>query len=785
MSLMVATAGFVALAFPQVVQEVRSRYVIGGADAGVNVLKRFSDGSFDSETSLKVAGLDVQSKLTGRVEQKMLVEFILTEKRGPQEYVIEAREAKLRVRIGERRTERDFASPTVFFANSHPCLSASIVNGYDQKAGGSQDLDVFLIEAASAIKCNATLKSAQSIRVNDQAKVVQIFSLRFATTVEMEIGITEDGIVPLWSVPSQLTKVIAAGYEELGADPASRYPELSQESHGIVTEKGLRAKMRDGTVLVSDVVRPEGKGRFPTILVRTPYGRQSSMLQGPWYAKRGYAFVVQDTRGRFESEGTFDPFTHERADGYDTLEWLTKLPWCDGNVGMIGGSYLGYVQWCAAVTRHPALKCIVPQVSPPDMFFNIPYDHGTFMLFGAIWWSAVVLDKNSVNVQLRGFANADKLATLPLSKVDDAVFGKSVPFYDAWLAKSTWNDFGSANFMRDLDKVRVPAFMVSGWWDGDGIGTKLIWERMRALGRKDMWLIYGPWTHFFNATTKLGDVDYGPDAVIDLDSLYLRWFDTWLKRKNVGMDKVSRVRIFLTGANEWREYSDWPPVNSEPRTLYLASQGPANGANSAGRLTAVRPPKGQEPDRYTYNPARAHIPEGEFDLTQASTIVKVTGEDEDVLVYRTDPLRATLDVCAPIELDLYFSTSAKDTDFFVSLLEEDGKGVMRAVGRSGKIRAQYLAGWNSPKLLTPGKTYRARIPLWDTAHRFQKGHRLAVLIRSSLFPSYARNLNTGEPIATATRMVAAHQTVFHDAERPSALRFRVLAPYERRDLSLR
>jgi len=334
--------------------------------------------------------------------------------------------------------------------------------------------------------------------------------------------------------------------------------------------------------------------------------------------------------------------------------------------------------------------------------------------------------------------------------------------------------------MPDMNKVKIPVLHISGWWDGDGIGTKLNWARMRALGNGNQWLIYGPWTHLFNSSTRLGDVDFGPDAIIDLDSIYLRFFDTWLKDKQVSWDKQPKVRAFVTGANEWMELGDWPDSRSREMTLYLSSRGPANGIASVGELVAAAP-KTQPPDRYTYDPAAAQIPAqlknvkdfAEL-LAAASTVLKIEPGDKDLLIYRSAPMNEPLEIGGPIQLDLHFSTSAKDTDFFAGLVDIDEQGTMRAIGLPGKIRARYLSGWEKPSLLQPGKLYKATIDLWDSAHQFKKGHRLGVVISSQMFPNYARNLNTGEPISNATRIVVAQQTIYHDAKRPSALRFRVL-----------
>lgn len=750
------------------------KFTFAGKDAGQEVVETKPDGSFVSKGLLDVGALAIESRLTGKIVKGELVEFELNEKAGPTEYSMTTKDGKVVVVVQGKTQEVPFKPPKAFFANAHPWLSGSFRTLYDFKKGGAQDVSIYVIDGATSLKVNVNLKKTRVLQVAGQKKVVQVFHVRFPTMVEMDISAVEGGPTVAWDVPAQMIKATAPGFEALNVDPTLAYKELSQPTYRSTADKGVKVPMRDGVNLVTDVVRPNADGRYPAILIRTPYGRASNALEGDWWAQRGYVLVSQDVRGRFDSEGDFDPMASEKKDGYDTLDWIAKQPWSNGKVGMIGGSYLGFVQWAAAVTGHPALKCIVPQVSPPDMFFNIPYDHGIFFLYGAAWWANVVKDRTSIEVALGGFEGAKKLTTLPLSKVDDEIFGKSISFYDGWLKKTKWSDFSDSNFLEGMKNVKIPALHISGWWDGDGIGTKMNWERMRSLGRKNQWVIYGPWTHFFNGSTKLGDVDYGPDAVLELQSLYLRWFDTWLKGKNVGLNKVPKARIFVTGANNWREYSDWPAPNAKRATFYLSGTGKANGKTSKGVLTLAKPPKTSKPDKYDYDPSRAKISGKEGDISQATTKISVGEFSSDVLVYKTAPLTKPMEIGGPIQIDLHFATSAVDTDFFATIVDIDEKGQMRLIGQPGKMRAMYLSGWNNPKLLTPGKTYKITLDHWDTAHRFAKGHRMGLLIGSEMFPTYARNLNTGEPYETGTKMVTARQTVFHDAARPSAVHLYLL-----------
>ncbi len=755
------------------------KWKFGGNEAGSGSYTSRPDGTFESVTELNLLGQSIKSRLTGKLVDGQITEFEMVTQQSGTEVKVSAKDGKAKITVGANSRNIDYKPASVLFGNLHPVLTETWAKVLDPAKDGVQNIDVFVLDAATTVKVEVTRKKARTIEVGGKKQVANVYLARLAT-VEFDIYLGEDAKFAAWDVPSQKLQAVAAGRENFLVDPSTLYPELSQPVMTTRAEKAVKIKMRDGVELVADIVRPADDAKHPVILERTPYGREvMSQLEGEWWAKRGYVHIVQDVRGRNDSAGEWRPFVHERKDGYDTIDWIAKQSWSDGNVGMIGGSYLGSVQWSAAVETHPALKCIVPQVSPTDPFFNFPIDHGVPMLFGALWWSNYVKDKKVPAVPATP-KDLEKLKTLPLLKVDDETFGRDIPFFNEWLDKQRPSDFGDANFLSDMDKVKIPVLHISGWWDGDGIGTKLNWARMRTLGHKDQWLIYGPWTHIFNSTSRMGDVDYGPDAIIDLDSIYLRFFDTWLKHKQVGWEKQPKVRAFVTGINQWRELNDWPDGRSREQTLFLSARGPANGMASVGELVSAAPKK-QKPDQYTYDPAAADLPKemknikdfGDL-LAAASTVVKIDPKENGVLIYRTAPMTEPLEIGGPIEVDLHFATSAKDTDFFASIVDIDETGTMRAIGITGKIRARYLSGWEKPSLLTPGKPYKATIELWDAAHQVKKGHRLALIITSDAFPGYARNLNTGEPIANATKMVAAQQTIYHDAVRPSALRFRVL-----------
>ncbi len=742
------------------------KWFYAGNDVGSNTYRTFPDGRFESVSEEKVADITIHSKLTGKITDGLLTEYELVNNKGGSEAKVTAKAGKAQITEEGKTREVDFKPAKVFFANEHPLLTETLLRAIDPNKEGLQKIDLLVLDEAAPEKVELWKKGALTIERDGNKTLINHY-LAYFPGVPIDLYVTPDRRFVSMDAPTQNWRAVKAGYEDLIGDPVSRYPELSQPTLKTTVAQGVKIRMRDGVELVADIIRPADGEPHPAILRRTPYGREGlSARDGAWWASRGYALIVQDVRGRNDSDGEWQPFVNERKDGYDTIDWIAKQAWSSGKVGMIGGSYGGMVQWAAAVEAPPALKCIVPQVSPTDSFFNIPLDHGVPDLY-ALWWASYVREKK-LPARPETPDNPEKLLTLPLSKLDDEVLGHDIPFFNEWWTKETPSAF-SGGFMNDLGKVKIPVLHISGWWDGDGIGTKLHWAKLRAAGHRAQWLIYGPWGHDFNSSTSHEDVDYGPDAVMELDSLYLRWFDTWLKDKQVGWEKQPRVRAFVTGANQWRELDDWPDSQSEPLTFYLSSTGRANGVTGGGKLLLAPPTKSEKPDQYVYDPAKVKLTE-EMDLAT----IELPGDKKDLLVYRTEPLSEALDLAGPIELELYFATNVKDTDFFASLVAVDEKGALHSIGLPGKIRARYLSGWDTPSLLERGKTYKAVIALWDTAHRLEKGQRLGLIIRSELFPAYARNLNTGESNATATRMVAATQTIYHDAKRPSALRLRRL-----------
>jgi putative CocE/NonD family hydrolase len=555
-----------------------------------------------------------------------------------------------------------------------------------------------------------------------------------------------------------LAAVGAVGF--VAAQPKDEKPTSFQ----VKIDLGVRVTMRDGVKLVANVFRPDADGRFPVIVVRTPYGKNGHYAASRWFAERGYACVAQDCRGRHDSEGEFRPLRDDANDGYDTIEWAAAQPWSDGNVGTIGGSYLGWNQWLAATLRPPHLKCMIPLVSPPDPFYNLPYQYGAMSPMHFDWVNLTSDHDNQESDQL----DREKIYKhLPLLTLDESAGRKSKTWRE-WVEHSAFDDYWKAiSYEAHYDQIDLPVLNISGWYDDDQPGTTRNFAAMRKLGRANQRLLMGPWPHSVNSKTKLGILDFGPSAQIDLRELEKRWFDRWLKGIPNGVDKESPVRLFVMGANQWRNEDDWPLKGTEWTNFYFHSGGRANSLYGNGTLTRETPGE-EKPDRYTYNPEQATP----F-ITELSS-AQLGGPDDyrpvqrrdDALIYTTEPFDKDTEVTGPIVVKLYAATSARDTDWTAMLCDvyPDGYALRLC---DGIMRARYRESLEKPTLVEPGKVYQYTIDCWATSVQIKKGHRLRVQIASAAFPKFDRNPNTGETPGMSAEIRTADQTVYHDREQPS------------------
>jgi uncharacterized protein len=648
------------------------------------------------------------------------------------------------------------------WANYHPSLFARVIRSLDSKKTSPQKINGTMIDRLVPLDLSISLGHLSEKLVNGKPMKYALHDL--TGSVQAKLAVSEDGSVLGMDVPTQKFRIVQKGAESIFVDPLARYPELSQPTYGVKVEERVDIRLKDGTLTKATIVSPDKPGKYPTILTRTPYGRSVSLTDATMYAKRGYVFVSQDVRGTGESQGTYDPFMTEQGDGDDTIDWISKQSWSNEKVGMIGASYGGLVQWSAASLKHPALKCIVPQVSPPaSAMWNLPYENGTFMLLGSIWWLRIVdgprgtdLTSYSAPVKMSG------MTTLPLSQADNAVLGFNSKTFDAWLTRDRTSKWKGWDFENLMKTIKTPALHISGWYDGDAIGTQRNFELLTKSGNKNQWLIYGPWPHAFNTSTKLGDVDFGSSSQLELESLYLRWFDTWLKEKKVGLDRVPKVKFFTMGENKWHQSSTWPPAEAKPTVWGLDFKEKRMGQSVAKSST----------NSFLYDPSKDKVDAKEVTLGSTETMfMKGEKDSGKTLTVKSAKLREAMTIAGPLEVEFTFNSSAKDTDFFVSFFDEDEKGRWFYFVGSAKQRASYLSGNDQPKSIVPGKTYRMKMRSWDTSHQLKKGHRLVVLISSSQFPQMARNLGTGEPIGSSTKMVKQRNTLISTPKQPAFVRF--------------
>jgi putative CocE/NonD family hydrolase len=763
-------------------QNIDSDIYFSGAKAGTNHYEVKPDQSIDSTSKATLQGFDIDSRLTIFKNDRKIVglTFVETMKQGAKVLKygkVEITDGKAKVYASENGvpSERSVALDSPMFATFHPQVFASVFGKIVWGKGTKQQVSTLLVEGA--IQIDIGVKPIDDKKINFEGNTITTRNAELTlATVVIKGAFTSDGKFIGFDIPSQKFRMVRKGYEAAFEDPLAKFPELSQPKFDTETVQ-IDVPLRDGTMTKATIIKPTAPGKYPVILERTPYGRKLTAGAGDVYARRGYAYMVQDVRGTGESKGQFDPMVTERKDGYDTLNWISKQPWCDGNVGMIGASYGGFVQWAAAVEHHPVLKCIIPQVSPPaSAMWNIPYENGVLTLLSDLWWLRVVDNPKGQNMltALNEITNLKGLLTLPLEKADDKHLGFNSKIWSKFLERDTSTKWPEWNFEAQMKAVKIPAFHISGWYDGDEIGTQRNWQLLRSGGNSNQWLMYGPWTHFFNTTSKIGNVDFGKDAIVELDSQYLRWFDTWLKGKSVGLKSIPRVRYFVMGENKWRQSADWPPKESKPETRYFEFGSLNSGPKSVAKLATEL--KGFTSAKSSFDPSKAKIEADSVSVGDSGEDMFAKDKDipKDVIVLRTEPFDRDRLITGPVTVEFDFKSSARDTDFYAVGLDQDPVKGHFAVFKTGKLKASYLQGLDKQRFLTPGKTYRAKLLLWDGANLFKKGHRLSLMIMQSTFPSAARNLGTTEPIRTGTKMVAQKNVILSTKKSPAWIKFQVV-----------
>ncbi|WP_144418508.1 CocE/NonD family hydrolase [Mycobacterium sp. EPa45] len=564
------------------------------------------------------------------------------------------------------------------------------------------------------------------------------------------------------------------------------------------------ARMRDGTVLRADVYRPDSSDPVPVILMRTQYGKsgaqvQPSRYQTPsWFASHCYLVVIQDVRGQGASGGTFSEFSHDRDDGYDSVEWAAALPGSNGKVGMYGSSYVGATQWLAATATPPHLVTIVPANTASDYYDGWMYEGGEFRLAFVQPWAIGLATTAAENrhddttAAMLKAASADSTRWLgflpyralpPLQPANPAV----APWYFDWIAHSKRDDFWRQWSIRDrYPSVRVPVLDIEGWYDAFLAGgienfTGMVNSAGTSESRTNQRLVIGPWDHVdwgragSEPAPSLKDI--GPVGETPINELMLAWYDRFLKGVHNHVSGKPRVDYFLMGANRWKSAQSWPLPDTQWTRYFMSGDGQMD--SRTGTLTTAAPPADQAPDHYVYDPTDpapsvgGHSccgaksgPQGPYDQIPVE-------QRSDVLVYTSDPLSTDTEVTGPTTVDLWASSSAVDTDFTAKLIvvKPDGDAINL---NNGILRTSFRDSMSDPRPSVPNQPSEYRIAIWPTSFEFRAGDRIRVEISSSDYPQFAPNPNNGEPFGQSAATVPATQTILHDAAHPSAVTIPVI-----------
>lgn len=554
-------------------------------------------------------------------------------------------------------------------------------------------------------------------------------------------------------------------------DTGSKLNDIRIERHKAVT-------MSDGVKLFADIYMPAAPGRYPTLVTRTPYGVQRDGVHEMMvkFAQHGYAVVVQDVRGRYESEGKWEPFRDEAKDGYETIEWAAAQPFSNGKVATQGGSYVGHNQWAAASKNPPHLVAAFPSLASTNIYANWMTMGGAFRLSFNYGWGVVRMPNRIMLPQFWHTENYmpeymkydNILMNLPLKEADVMNEGSVVQHYRDWIKHESYDEYWkSISDEERLNKISVPVHTLGGWFDIFIMGTINGYVGMKNHGatpeaRAGARMIIGPWGH--GPTQSYGGMDFTPDAFIDMFELQLRFYDYYLKGIKNGLDLDKPVQLFYMGINKWRGESDWPIPGTQYREWYLSSNGSANSIRGDGTLSIAKPVKGGV-DTYLYNPQNPVPTTGGNNCCGTPTAAGPADQRplerrEDILIYTSGFLEESITIAGPVKMKLHAATDGTDTDWMIKLIDVYPNGYSMPVAE-GILRARFRNGLDKINLLTPNQVYEYEIELTGTANVFQPGHRIRVDITSSNFPQFDRNPNTGEPLGSSSKMRVARQIVYH------------------------
>lgn len=598
------------------------------------------------------------------------------------------------------------------------------------------------------------------------------------------------------------------------------------QAAGFILEENVMVPMRDGVRLATDIYHPAVDDKptaeaLPVILMRTPYNKKGAANAAKYFATHGYVFVSQDTRGRYQSEGIWHMLTDDGPDGVDCAAWIGQQPWSNAKIGMIGTSYVGGTQHAMALARAEELKTLIPVDAMSNLGRQSLRNAGAFEMRFWNWiflnggrGSNAATDPETAAV-LKEMADQRfvYLKNLPTRRGTTPL--KLSPEYENWLINAMehgandefWEQNNIVDFPRKYKDV--PVYLVSGWYDSWAGNTTANYAALSQTLKSPVYLIMGPWIHGAQSSFAHGQLSFGQEAAIpDQWAWRKEWYDHWLKGLDNSVGKsapfATPVRIFVMGTGDggkddkgrlrhggyWRDEHEWPLARTSYTSFYLHPQ---------GRLETHPPARKTAVTQFQFDP-RDPVPTIGGNISTHNDILLQGAWDQkggphvwnfkapiplsarnDVVVFQTEPLLEDLEVTGEIEVKLYASSSAIDTDFTAKLIDVYPPssawpgGFDLNIG-DGIVRGRFRDSLKTEKMMTPGEVYEFTIKLYPTSNVFKKGHRIRVDLSSSNFPRFDINPNTGEPLNRNRLEKIAEQTIHHSADHPSRIILPVIPP---------
>lgn len=570
-----------------------------------------------------------------------------------------------------------------------------------------------------------------------------------------------------WISRGFLLAIICAGTGLLGQVIRS-----NPQSAGGLEQLGLVIPMRDRIRLAADLFLPRVTGRWPTVLIRTPYNRKSpSNASYRYFVRQGYAVLIQDVRGCFASQGVFGSIMQEGPDGDDTIRWIAAQPWSDGSVVMAGSSYVGIADWWAALQNNPHLLAISPMTSGDDEYLDRFYSGGGALQAGhrLLWLAENLTPPSHVRPLFDSY-----IGHLPLRTADLLATGQVLPAWRTAVAHPSRDAFWKQTSIREkIGRISIPVLSFGGWFDEYAPSDLDAFSRIAKKGGQiESWI--GPWSH--NPGWRFPTREFGPEASLPFRLKQGEWFDRWAKRAGQTSPRepsAPLLHVFVMGPNVWREEREWPLARTRYTPLYLQSGGHANTSAGDGTLQ-WQPVRKSSNDNFTYDPKNP-VPTVGGAICCEPTILQPGPLDQtavetrpDVLVYTSNPLPTEIEVTGPVRAVLYVSTSANDTDFTAKLVDVQPNGRPLLV-TDGIQRLRYRLSLDQPVFVRRNTAYEISVDSGVTSYVFAPGHRIRLEISSSNFPRFDRSLNSLRPNAEESKLTKARQTMYHEKGYPSAI----------------